>query len=171
MKLVSIWFVNFDYNMFDCNVVVYGLKCHCWNFRVVVKLLEMTQCSCEIVSFNLCFVKYCADMSQRNTSQIPSEQSEPPQDRSDRLRVGRIAPTGSARREKEASRPPMVGRGRGGGTRIARVDTAGGSSTHTSPSQTVDPTQYQVSEHPHGHEYQFQDPQPHQYQFDAYQQH
>jgi len=25
MKLVSIWFVNFDYNMFDCNVVVYEL--------------------------------------------------------------------------------------------------------------------------------------------------
>ena len=71
------------------------------------------------------------------------------------------------RREKEASRPPMAGRGRGGGTRIARVDAAGGSSSHTGPSQTVDPTQYQVYEHPHGHE----DPQPHLYQFDAYQQH
>lgn len=114
----------------------------------------------------MCFVKYCADMSRRNTSQIPSEQ-----DRSDRLRAGRIAPTGSVRREKEASRPPMAGRGRGGGTRIARDDAAGGSSSHTGPSQTVDPTQYQVYEHPHGHEYQFEDPQPHQYQFDAYQQH
>jgi len=49
MKLVSIWFVNFDYNMFECNVVVNRLKCHCWNFSVVVELLEMKQCSCEIV--------------------------------------------------------------------------------------------------------------------------
>jgi len=62
-------------------------------------------------------------MSRRNTSKRPLE---PPQDRSDRIRAGRIAPTGSARREKEASRPPMAGRGRGGGTRLARVDAAGG---------------------------------------------
>ena len=118
MKLVCIWFVYFDYNMFDCNVVVYELKCHCWNFSVVVELLEMTQCSCEIVSLNLCFVKYCTYMPRRNTSQIPSEQPELPQDRTDRLRAGRIAPTGSARREKEASRPPMTGRG---GTGYSRV--------------------------------------------------
>ena len=87
MKLVSIWFVNFDYNMFDCNVVVYILKCHCWNFSVVVELLEMTQCSCENVSLNLSFVKCCADMPRRNTSQRPPE---PPQDRSGRLRAGNI---------------------------------------------------------------------------------
>ena len=62
----------------------------------------------------------CADMSRRNTSQ------RPPQDRSDRLRAGRPAPTGSLRREKQALRPPMTGRGRGGGTRLARVDAAGG---------------------------------------------
>ncbi len=68
-------------------------------------------------------------MSRRNTSQIPSKQ-----DRSDILRAGRIAPTGSVSREKEASRPPMAGRGRGGGTRIDRVDAAGGSSSHTGPS-------------------------------------
>ena len=49
IKLVSIWFVNFDYSMFDCNVIVYGLKWHCWNFSVVVELLEMTQCACENV--------------------------------------------------------------------------------------------------------------------------
>ena len=75
----------------------------------------MTQCSCENVSLNLCFVNCCADMPRRNTSQRPPE---PPQDMSDKLRAGRIAPTDSARREKEASRPPMAGRGRGGGTRI-----------------------------------------------------
>jgi len=67
-------------------------------------------------------------MSRRNTSQRPPE---PPQDRSDRFRAGRPAPTGSARREKEALRPPTIGRGRGGGTRLARVDVAGGSSSQT----------------------------------------
>jgi len=131
----------------------------------------MTQCWCEIVSLNLRFVKYCADMPQRNTFQILSEQPELPQDKTDRLRAGRIAPTRSARREKEASRPPMAGRGRGGGTIIARVDVAGGSTSQTGPSQTMDPTHYQVYEHPHDHAYQLQESQPHQYQFDAYQQH
>jgi len=66
--------------------------------------------------------KCCADMSRRNTSQRPLE---PPQDRSDRFRVGRPAPTGSLRREKQALRPPMAGRGRGGRTRLGRVDAAG----------------------------------------------
>lgn len=79
-------------------------------------------------------------MSRRNTSQRPPE---PPQDRSDRLRAGRPAPTSSVRREKQALRPPIVGRGRGGETRLARVDAAGGSTSQTSPSQTVDLTQYQ----------------------------
>ena len=65
---------------------------------------------------------------------------QPPQDRSDKFRAGRIAPTSSARREKEASRPPMAGRGRGGGTRLARVDATGGSTSQTGPSQTVDST-------------------------------
>lgn len=79
-------------------------------------------------------------MPQRNTSQRPPE---PSQDRSDRLRAGRMAPTGSARREKEALHPPMAGRGRGGGTRLGRLDVAWGLTSQTGPSQTVDPTQYQ----------------------------
>jgi len=58
-------------------------------------------------------------MSRRNTSQRPPE---PPQDRSDKFKAGRPAPTGSFRREKQALRPPMTGRGRGGGTRLGRVD-------------------------------------------------
>ena len=66
-----------------------------------------------------------------NTSQRPSE---PPQDRSDRLRAGRHAPTSSAQREKQALRPPMAGRGRGGGTGLAKVDAAGGSTSQTGPS-------------------------------------
>ncbi|XP_024642047.1 uncharacterized protein [Medicago truncatula] len=69
----------------------------------------------------------------------------------------------------------MAGRGRGGGTRLARVDVAGGSTSQTGPSQTVNPTQYQhdyqVYEHVQDQAYHFQEPQPHQYQFDAYQQH
>jgi len=65
----------------------------------------------------------------------------------------------------------MAGRERGGRTRLARVDVAGGSTSQTSPSQTVDPKQYQVYEQPQDHAYHFQEPQPHQYQFDAYQQH
>jgi len=121
IKLVRIRFVSVDYNMFDCNVVVYGLKWHCWNFSVV-ELLEMAQCPCENVSLNFCFLKCFADMPRRNTSQrLP----EPPQDRTDRLRLGRPAPTSSARRKKQALQPPMVGRGRGGGTRLAIVDAAG----------------------------------------------
>jgi len=111
-------------------------------------------------------------MSRRNTSQRPPE---PPQDRSDRHRAGRLAPTGSLRREKQALHPPMTGRGRGGGTRLARVDAAGGSSSHMGLSQTVDPTQYQqgyqVYQQPQDQTYHFEEPQPHQYQFDAYQQH
>ena len=62
----------------------------------------------------------------------------------------------------------MAGRGRGGGTRLARVGAAGGSTSQTGPSQTMDPTQYQrhyeVYQQPHD-AYQFQEPQPHQYQF------
>jgi len=111
-------------------------------------------------------------MSRRNTSQrLP----EPPQDRSDRFRAGKPAPTGSLRREKQALHPPMVGRGRGGGTIFGRVDTVGGSTSQTGPSQTVDPTQYQqdyeVYEQAQDQAYHFEEPQPHQYQFDAYQQH
>jgi len=109
-------------------------------------------------------------MPRRNTSQRPSE---PPQDRSDRLRAGRPAPTGSARLEKQALHPPVAGRGRGGGTRLARVDVAGGSTSQTSLSQTVNPTQYQqdyqVYEQAQDQAYHFQEPQL--YQFDAYQQH
>jgi len=66
-------------------------------------------------------------MSRRNTSQrLP----EPPQDRSDRFRVGRPAPTGSLLREKQALRPPMAGRGRGEGTRLGKINvTYGGPDT------------------------------------------
>jgi len=50
-------------------------------------------------------------------------------DRTDKLRLGRPAPTSSARREKQAQQAPD-GRGRGrvrvGGTRLGVVDTAGG---------------------------------------------
>jgi len=69
----------------------------------------------------------------------------------------------------------MVGRGRGGGTRLGRVDAAGGSTSQTGPSQTVDLTQYQqdyeVYEQVQDQAYHFEELQPHQYQFDAYQQH
>jgi len=127
----------------------------------------MTQCPFENVLLIFCFLKCCADMSQRSTSHRPPE---PPQDRSDRLRAGRPAPTSSYRREKEALRPPMTGRGRGRGTRLGGVDDAGGSS-----SQTLDSTEYQqdyqVYQQPHDQAYHFEVPQPHQYQFDAYQQH
>ena len=64
MKLVRNWFVNVEYSMFDCNVVVYGLKWHCRNISVVVELLEMTQCPYENVSMIFCFLKCFADMSQ-----------------------------------------------------------------------------------------------------------
>jgi len=97
----------------------------------------MTQCLCENVSLIFCFLKCCADMPQR------PPQPEPPQDRSDKFRAGRLAPTGSARREKQALNHPMAGRGRGGGTRPARVDAAGGSLFQMGLSQMVDPTQYQ----------------------------
>jgi len=78
-------------------------------------------------------------MHRRNTSQ---RLTEPPQDRTDILRLGSSAPTSSARREKQALHPHMAGRGRGGGTRLATVDVAGGSTSHTGLSQTMDPTQY-----------------------------
>ena len=69
----------------------------------------------------------------------------------------------------------MVGRGRGGGTRLGRVDAAGESTSQTGPSETVDPTQYQqdyeVYEQVQDQAYHFEEPQSHQYQFDAYQQH
>jgi len=123
MKLVKNMFVNVYYSYFDYKVVVYGLKWHCRNISVVVEFLEMTQCPCENVSLIFCFFKCCADMSRRNTSQRPPE---PPQDRSDRLRAGRPAPTSSARREKQALHPPMAGRGRGGGRDLLELMLHGG---------------------------------------------
>ena len=100
-------------------------------------------------------------MSRRNTSQRPPE---PPQDRSDRFRAGRLAPTGNFRREKQALLPPMAGRGRGGGTRLGNVDAAGGSTSQTGPSQTVDLTQYQLDYevYEQAQAYHFEEPQPHQ---------
>jgi len=58
--------------------------------------------------------------------------------RPERMSGDRESATSSARREKEALRPPMAGRGRGGGTRLGRVDCAGGSLSQTGPSQIVD---------------------------------
>ena len=76
--------------------------------------------------------------------------SEP--ERTDRLRLGRSAPTGSARREKQAQQPPDDrGRGRVGGTRLGVVDTAGGSTSQTGQSHTMDSTQYQYVEAPEQH--------------------
>lgn len=61
------------------------------------------------------------------------------QGRSDSFRAGRRAPTGSARREKEALHPaPGRGRRRLGATSLATHDAAGGST-----SQILDPTQSQ----------------------------
>jgi len=78
----------------------------------------------------------------------------PPEERSDRLRLGRPALTSSARREKQALRPPMDGRGKGrlGGTGLSRVDVAGASSSQTGLSQTVDPTQYQQQYQEHAYQ-------------------
>jgi len=70
------------------------------------------------------------------------------QERPDRLTLGRLAPTSSERREKQALQPPDGrGRGRVGGTGLATVDVAGGSTSQTGPSQIVDPTQYQHEQH------------------------
>jgi len=92
----------------------------------------MTQCPYENVSFIFCFLKCCADISQRNTSQRPLELT------SDGLRLGRVQSSiSSVRREMDARRPPLVGRGRGG-TRLARVDASGASTSQTGPSQMVD---------------------------------
>jgi len=51
------------------------------------------------------------------------------------MRLGRGSSTSSAQREKQALRLPMAGQGRGGGTRLGRVDAAGGSSSQTGPSR------------------------------------
>ena len=70
------------------------------------------------------------------------------QERTDRLRLGRPAPTSSARKEKQALHPPAGrGRGRVGATRLATLDAAGRSMSHTGPSQIVDPPQYQHEQH------------------------
>jgi len=81
------------------------------------------------------------------------------QERTDRFRAGRLAPTGSMQREKDALRPPPGrgrGRGRVRGTRLATVDAAGGSTSHTGPSQIVDPPQYQHEQHYEEQAYQEQ---------------
>jgi len=63
--------------------------------------------------------------------------------RADRLRLGKESATSSARREKDAQRPPLAGRRRGGGTRFGRADDAEVSSSQVGASQIVDPAQYQ----------------------------
>ena len=79
------------------------------------------------------------------------------QERNDSFRAGRCAPTGSARREKDALRPPPGrGRRRVGGTRLRTVNTVGGSTSQTGPSQTMDLTQYQYDPHYQAHVYQEQ---------------
>ena len=75
-------------------------------------------CPYENVSLIFCFLKCCENMSKRDMSQRP--------DRPDRIRLGRLqSSTSSAQSEKEALRPPLTGQGRGG-TRLGRVDIAGG---------------------------------------------
>ena len=79
------------------------------------------------------------------------------QERTDRLRLGRPAPTSSARKEKQALHPPAGrGRGRVGATRLATLDAAGRSMSHTGPSQIVDPPQYQHEQHYQEQAYQQQ---------------
>ena len=84
---------------------------------------------------------FCTDMSE--------------QEKPDRLRLGRLAPTSSARREKQALQP-LGGRGRVGGTRLGTINVAGGSTSQTSPSRIVDPTQYQHEQHYQEQAYQEQ---------------
>ena len=61
--------------------------------------------------------------------------------RSGRVRLGRQqSSTSSAQMEKEAVRLPLPGRGRGGGTRLHRIDVARGSWSQMGPSHMVDPT-------------------------------
>jgi len=70
-------------------------------------------------------------------------------DRPDRRRLGRKQnSTSSTWREKQAVDPPLAGQGRGKlrGTRLGRVDAAGGSMSQTGLSQAVDPTQYHLLE-------------------------
>ena len=70
----------------------------------------MTKCLCGNVSLIFCFLKCCANMPRRNTSQRPPEEVT-----NDRLRCGRVQnSTSSARREKQAVLPPLAGRGRRG---------------------------------------------------------
>ena len=72
--------------------------------KYVVELLEMTQCPYKNVSLIFSFLKCCADMSRR------------PEERSDRLRLGRVqSSTNNTRRENDALRPPLLGRNRGKG--------------------------------------------------------
>jgi len=82
----------------------------------------------------------------------------PRRSRPDRMRGDRESSTSSARREKQVVRLLWLVEGEGG-TRLHRVDDAGGSTSQTDPSQTVDPTQYQHEQH---HRYQY-------YQEEAYQ--
>jgi len=51
----------------------------------------------------------------------------------------------------------MTGRGRGGGTRLQRVDVAGGSTSHTGPFKMVDPTQYQHQQQHHEYQQHYQE--------------
>ena len=85
--------------------------------------------------------------------------------RPDRIRLGRESSTSSARKKTQALSPPMAGRWRGGGTRLGRVDVAGGSSSQTGPSQMVDSTQYQYQHQlQHHEEYQPQYQEADQYE-------
>jgi hypothetical protein len=75
----------------------------------------LLNCLYENVSLIFCFLKCCVDMPQRDMPE-----------RLDKVGLGRQqSSTSSARREKQVLHPPMAGRGRGG-TRLGRVDAAGG---------------------------------------------
>jgi len=68
--------------------------------------MTLTQCPYENVSLNFYFFKCCEDMSQMDMSNRPR--------RPNKMRGERESSTSSARREKQALRPPMAGRERGG---------------------------------------------------------
>jgi len=111
--------------------------------------------------------KCCVDMPRRNTSQrLPEEVTN------DKLRCGRVQnSTSSARGGNKQYSLLWLVEGEGG-TRLGRVDVAGGSTSQTGLSHMVDPTQYQQ----HYEVYQQTQNQayykePQQYHFDMYQRH
>jgi hypothetical protein len=92
--------------------------------------------------------------------------SQRPEESPDRFRLGtQHNSTSNARREKQVVRPPLAGRGRGGGTRLHMVDVAGGSTSQTGPSQMVDATQYQDQQNHHEEYHKHYQEEAHQPQY------